>query len=98
MYIYNQHHHRCRHHHQYRHLGNRRYPTPPPPPPPPTMKKGTSFVSNIRSRRTLRDRPAVVCRISLKLCFKTVGPRWCHRRREFSGYTRDGNPSTTSHE
>ena len=37
-------------------------------------------------------------RISLKRCYKTVGPRWRHRRRESAGCTRDGSPSTTSSE
>ena len=37
---------------------------------------------------------AVERRISLKRCYKTVGPRWRHRRRESSGCKRDGNPST----
>jgi hypothetical protein len=54
------------------------------------------FVSNIRSRQTLRDQPAAKRRISLKRrCYKTVGPRWHHCRRESSGCTRDGNPFTT---
>jgi hypothetical protein len=55
---------------------------------------GNSFSFVIRSRQTLRDRPAVERRISLKRCYKTVGPRWRQRRRESSGCKRDGNPST----
>ena len=34
----------------------------------------------------------------VKRCYKTVGPRWRHRRRESSGCTRVGNSSTTSSE
>jgi hypothetical protein len=54
---------------------------------------GNPFSFVIRSRQTLRDRPDAERRISLKRCYKTVAPRWCHRRRKSSGCTRDGNPS-----
>jgi hypothetical protein len=37
------------------------------------MKWRTGFVSDIRSRQTLRSRPAAERRISLKHCYKTVG-------------------------
>ena len=72
-------HHRHRHY-QYRHIGNRGYPPPPQPPPP--VKWRSSFVSNIRLQQTLRDRSAAERHISLKRCYKTVGPRLRHRRRE----------------
>ena len=72
-------HHRHRHY-QYRHISNRGYPPPPQPPPP--VKWRSSFVSNIRLQQTLRDRSAAERHISLKRCYKIVGPRLRHRRRE----------------
>ena len=59
-----------------------------------SLSIGNPFSFVIRSRQILQNRPAVERRISLKRCYKTVGPRWLHRRRESSGCTRDGNPST----
>jgi hypothetical protein len=59
-----------------------------------SLSIGNPFSFVIRSRQTLRDRPAAERRISLKCCYKAVGPRWRHRRRESSDCTRDGNPST----
>ena len=59
-----------------------------------SLSIGNPFSFVIRSRQILQDRPAVERRISLKRCYKTVGPRWVHRCRESSGCTRDGNPST----
>jgi hypothetical protein len=51
---------------------------------------------HLGSTATLRDQPAAERRISLKRFYKAVEPRWRHRRRESSGCTRDGEPSTTS--
>jgi hypothetical protein len=59
-----------------------------------SLSIGNPFSFVIRSGQTLQDRPAVVRRISLKRCYKAVGPRWRHLRRESSVCTRDGNPST----
>ena len=58
-----------------------------------SLSIGNPFSFVIRSRQTLRYRPNADRRISLKRCYKTVAPRWCHRRRESSGCTRDGNLS-----
>jgi hypothetical protein len=59
-----------------------------------SLSIGNSFSFVIRSRQTLLDQPAAERRISSKRCYKTVGLRWRHRRRESVGCTRDGNPST----
>ena len=60
-----------------------------------SLSIGNPFSFVIRSRQTLQDRPTVERRILLKRCYKAVGSRWRHRRRESSGCTRDGNLSTT---
>ena len=58
----------------------------------------TNEVSSIVHGKHYGDRPAAERHISLKRCYKAVGPRWRHRHRESFGCTRDGNPSTTSSE
>ena len=55
-----------------------------------SIRNPFSFV--IRSRKTLQERLAVERHISLKRCYKTVGPRWVQRRRESSGLYKRWQP------
>jgi hypothetical protein len=57
-----------------------------------SLSIGNPFSFVIRSRKTLQERLAVERRISLKRCYKTVGPRWVHRRRESSGLYKRWQP------